>query len=244
MKDRCHIEFRPAYTEMTMTLPPLPVATNLAALLEASALLHHHLCPRQVLGVRMGLLAGHVFGLDLPQPDKRLLAIVETDGCLTSGISVSTNCWIHHRTLRVEDYGKTAATFVDTLTGQAVRLAPRASARHEALALAPEARSHWEGMLLGYQRLPDEALLTVEDVRLAVPVEKLVSHAGYRVSCAICGEEIMNEREVVRDGLSLCRACAGGGYYHPLEAELSSPITSAQRTMLLQRPIRGRQTTA
>ena len=30
---------------------------NLSSLLEQSAALHHHLCPRQVLGVRMGMLA-------------------------------------------------------------------------------------------------------------------------------------------------------------------------------------------
>ena len=36
-------------------------------LLQACAALHHHLCPRQVLGVRMGMLAGEILGLDLPQ---------------------------------------------------------------------------------------------------------------------------------------------------------------------------------
>ena len=35
-------------------------------LLSASAALHDHLCPRQVLGVRMGLLAGQILDLDLP----------------------------------------------------------------------------------------------------------------------------------------------------------------------------------
>ena len=56
---------------------------------------------------------------------ERLLAIAETDGCLTSGISVTTNCWVNHRTMRIEDYGKTAATFVDSATGRAIRITPR-----------------------------------------------------------------------------------------------------------------------
>ena len=34
---------------------------------------HHHLCPRQVLGVRIGAYAGELFGLDLPQSDSRVL---------------------------------------------------------------------------------------------------------------------------------------------------------------------------
>ena len=85
--------------------------TPLTELLKESAALHRHLCPRQVLGVRMGLLAAEVMGLDLPQTDKRLLTIIETDGCAADGISVATGCWVGRRTLRVEDYGKVAATF-------------------------------------------------------------------------------------------------------------------------------------
>jgi formylmethanofuran dehydrogenase subunit E len=81
-------------------------------LLEASAALHHHLCPRQVLGVRMGRLAGRLLGLDLPQSDtqasglsasKRLLTIMETDGCAADGVAVATGCWVGRRTLRIED---------------------------------------------------------------------------------------------------------------------------------------------
>jgi hypothetical protein len=74
-------------------------------LLEQSARMHRHLCPRQVLGVRMGLLAGSILGLDLPQTGKRLITIVETDGCAADAISVATNCWVGRRTLRVEDHG-------------------------------------------------------------------------------------------------------------------------------------------
>ncbi len=98
---------------------------SLQELLQATAARHYHLCPRQVLGVRMGLLAAHTLHLDLPQTDKRLLTIVETDGCFTDGLAVATGCWVGRRTLRIEDYGKIAATFVDTLTEQAIRLTPR-----------------------------------------------------------------------------------------------------------------------
>jgi len=102
---------------------------SLGQLLEASAALHRHLCPRQVLGARMGMLAAHELNLDLPQSGKRLLTIVETDGCFADGVSVATGCWIGRRTLRVEDFGKVAATFVDTQTGRAIRIAPRHDAR-------------------------------------------------------------------------------------------------------------------
>ena len=189
---------------------------SLSELLLASSKLHHHLCPKQVLGVRMGLLAGKILNLELPQIDKRLLTIMETDGCASDGIAVVTNCWVGKRTLRIEDYGKVAATCVDTLTGRAVRILPAPTARTLALKYAPQAPSLWEAYLLGYQRMPDEELLAYSFVDLNVPIEKIVSHPESRATCQQCGEEIINERELNIDGRILCRACAGFAYYKPL----------------------------
>jgi formylmethanofuran dehydrogenase subunit E len=197
--------------------PPATLAgAGLAELLAATASLHDHLCPRQVLGVRMGVLAGRVLGLPVPQVDKRLLCIMETDGCASDGVAVATHCRVGRRTMRIEDYGKVAATFVDTRHERAVRIAPQPSARERAAAYAPQASSRWEAMLLGYQRMPDVELLVARPVRLKVPVERLVSRPGRRVPCAECGEEIMNEREVMLGGRVLCRGCAGQGYYEIL----------------------------
>jgi formylmethanofuran dehydrogenase subunit E len=186
---------------------------TLPELLEASAALHRHLCPRQVLGVRMGMLAGEVLGLALPPTDKRLLVVAETDGCAVDGISVATNCWVGRRTLRLEDFGKVAATFIDRQTGRAVRIVPRPDCRERARAYAPEVVNKWEAQLLGYQRMPAEALLSIQAVQLKVPVAQWLSRPGVKAICDTCGEEIMNEREVVRDGQVLCRACAGESYY-------------------------------
>lgn len=173
------------------------------------------LCPRQVLGVRMGLFAGQVLGLDVPQPDdgKRIFTIVETDGCGADGVSVATNCWIGRRTLRVEDFGKVAATFVDTRTGQAVRIVPQNHVRQKAYEYAPEAKNKWEAMLLGYQRMPAIELLTFQPIVLKTPLEDLLSRPGLKTHCQSCGEEIINEREVEHSGQILCRACAGFSYY-------------------------------
>lgn len=187
---------------------------TLVELLAESAALHRHLCPRQVLGAQMGLLAAELLGLDLPQSDKRLLTIVETDGCFTTGLSVATNCWVGRRTLRVEDYGKVAATFVDTQNGRAIRIAPSPSARERAAVYAPEARNRWEAMLLGYQRMAPDDLFVWRPVILSTPVEAIVSRAGHRALCDRCGEEILNEREIMIAGSTLCRHCAYGGYYH------------------------------
>ena len=186
---------------------------SLDDLLQACAALHPHLCPRQVLGVRMGMLAGEILGFDLPQSDKRLLTIVETDGCGADGISVATGCWVGRRTMRIQDYGKVAATFVDTLTEQAIRIVPQAQARQLACEYAPEVHNTWEAQLLGYQRIPAVALFSIQTVQLKAPVEQIISRAGQRVTCEMCGEEVMNEREIIREGTVLCKSCAELGYY-------------------------------
>lgn len=189
---------------------------ELRKLLEQSAQYHHHLCPRQVLGVRMGLFAGKILGLTVPQPDnvKRIFTIVETDGCGADGVSVATNCWIGRRTLRVEDFGKVAASFVDTQTGQAIRIVPRNDARQKAFEYAPEARNKWEAMLQGYQRMPALELLSFQPIVLRTPLEDILSRPGVKMHCEICSEEIINEREVEHEGQILCRPCAGFSYYN------------------------------
>ncbi len=200
------------------TLPPgIALADpRLSALLEQCAALHAHLCPRQVLGVRMGLLGGRLLGLDVPQTGKRLLAFVETDGCAADGVSVATGCTVGHRTLRVIDFGKVAVTLVDGETQRAVRVIPSPHSRTLAARYAPDARSRWHAQLIAYQIMPDDELLIARPVTLRVSLEALLSKPGRRVTCEVCGEEIINEREVVHEGVVLCRACAGERYYDPL----------------------------
>lgn len=189
------------------------VGANLAELLERSAAMHSHLCPRQVLGVRLGMYAAVLLGLDLPQTDKRIVTFVETDGCFADGVGASTGCWLGRRTLRLVDHGKPAATVVDTELRRAVRIWPHPLARGLAASYAPEAAGRWEAYLLGYQRMPDARLFHSREVELTVSLEAVLSRPGERAVCAECAEEIMNGRQVVRGGAVLCRGCAGEGYF-------------------------------
>lgn len=186
---------------------------NLQPLLDLSSRDHDHLCPRQILGVRMGLAGMQALGFDAPPDKKRLLVIVETDGCFADGLSAATKCTVGHRTLRVEDYGKVAATFIDTQTGRAARVAPIIDIRQRAHACAPDEPRHYFAQMQAYQIMPDDEMFTITAVGLAASIEAIVSRPGARVNCDVCGEEIMNEREIHQNGLTLCRACAHGGYY-------------------------------
>jgi formylmethanofuran dehydrogenase subunit E len=193
------------------------VNPDLKSMLEQTGALHKHLCPRQVLGVRMGMLAAEMFPIELPQDSKRLLAFVETDGCFVDGVSVATGCSMGHRTIRLVDYGKVAATFVDTHTGRALRLSPLLDARARAAAVAPNAVNRWRAQLEAYQQIPNEELFSIREVALTVDLCAIIGKPGRRTTCSSCGEEVLNQREVVKDGKPMCQSCAGDGYWCPKE---------------------------
>lgn len=199
---------------------------DLQTLLELSSARHSHLCPRQVLGVRIGLAGLAALGLEAPVRAKRLLTFVETDGCFADGVEIATGCTVGHRTLRVVDYGKVAAVFVDAQTEQAVRIAPRLDVRERAYAYAPGERRRYFAQLHAYQVMPDDELLTVEPVQLVQSVQAIVSRPG-RSACSRCGEEILNQREVLVDGRPYCLACTYGGYYTTAHGSSALPLPAA-----------------
>jgi formylmethanofuran dehydrogenase subunit E len=171
------------------------------------------LCPRQVLGVRIGLAGPAALGLETPRQDKRLLVIAETDGCFLDGLEAASGTSPKRRTMRIVDYGKVAASFIDVKTRITVRVSPRLDIRQRAHLYAPDEKRRYYAMLQAYQTMPEEELLEIQEVELDPPVEVLIGRAGLRTACDLCGEEIINQRQVEREGLSLCRACAGDAYY-------------------------------
>ncbi len=184
----------------------------LDAALARLATLHDHLCPRQILGVRIGLHGAALLGAEVPRSDKRLFAFVETDGCFADGVLAATGCSLGHRTMRWIDHGKAAAVLADRLTGLAIRVWPHEQAREWAADFAPDTPDRWHAQLRGYRVMPVETLLRSAFVSIAPPRLSAV-HPPPRVECAACGEEVMNGREVVHGDASLCRACAGERYW-------------------------------
>jgi len=161
----------------------------------------------------MGLAGLAILGLEVPVKKGDALVIIETDGCFADGIEVSTGTNIGHRNLRVADFGKIAATFVNVQTGQVIRLSPAQNVREHAESYAPEIKSRYYAQLHGYQRMPDNELFIFREVVLKPPLKAILSKPGFRMECEHCGEEIINERQVIVNGRALCQACANLGYY-------------------------------
>lgn len=92
----------------------------------------------------------------------------------------------------MEDYGKTAAIFVDTVMSQAAHVAPVIDICQKAGAYVSGESRRYFAQTQAYQIMPDEELFTVTPVLLNTPIEAIVSSPGLCVNCALCGEEIMN----------------------------------------------------
>src|SRR3990172_12461386 len=107
-------------------------------LLQEAVAFHGHLCPGQILGVRMAMVGCRALGVEEPKAmGKGLVVFVEIDRCACDAIQVVSGCSLGKRTLKHLDYGKMAATFVNVSTEEAVRVVARADARGRASADAP-----------------------------------------------------------------------------------------------------------
>jgi formylmethanofuran dehydrogenase subunit E len=186
-------------------------------LLEQSKVAHGHLCAGQVLGVRMALCGLRALGIEDPHgaDRKRLVTFVEIDRCATDAIGVVTGCRLGKRALKFRDWGKMAATFVDLESGRAIRIAARESSKALARARHPEIENKNAQQMLAYRELSDDELFTTQWVVVEIGPEEMPGFKGERILCAQCGEGINYHREVIRDGRTLCLACAGESYYRP-----------------------------
>jgi formylmethanofuran dehydrogenase subunit E len=179
---------------------------------------HGHLCAGQVLGVRIARRGCLELGID---PDdsvarRRLIVYVEIDRCAADAIASVTGCKLGKRTLKHMDYGKVAATLVDTQTSCAVRVVARDDAREKAVDYCDGDEAHdarQDRQILAYQKMSDDELLIVQRVTVDVPPEDLPGRPLRRVTCERCGESVSDGREVIVDGRMLCRGCAGPSYY-------------------------------
>jgi formylmethanofuran dehydrogenase subunit E len=179
---------------------------------------HGHLCAGQVLGVRLAMLGLKKLGIDDPRGKdrKRLVTYVEIDRCATDAVAVVTGCRLGKRALKFRDWGKVAATFVDLESERGVRIAAKESSKVLARQMHPEIDNKNQQQMLAYREMSDDDLFDVQWVRVAVGPEELPGYKGDRIVCAECGEGINFKREVVRDGHTLCKACAGERYWEPL----------------------------
>ncbi|MES2392717.1 MAG: FmdE family protein [Acidobacteriota bacterium] len=212
------------------------MSVGLDELLHEAEVAHGHLCAGQVLGVRMAMLALERLGIVDPRarkladgtlnPErKRLVTFVEIDRCATDAIGVVTGCRVGKRALKLRDWGKMAATFVDLearLEGdeyKGLRVVALESSKEKAKGLYPGLEKN-AAQMKAYREMADEDLFGEQWVRVALPASEFPGFKGERVACARCGEGVNFDRFVERGGERICLGCAdvAGIYYRALES--------------------------
>lgn len=217
-------------------------------LLRSSAEAHGHLCPGQVIGVRMAMLGCRLIGLDDPSTRdqiKKLIVYVEMDRCAADAVAHVTGARLGRRSLKFVDYGIMAATFLNLETNRAYRVVSTEESRDLAAYYAPEVTGRGEQQLVAYKRMPDITLFRVQKVRVKLTEYDLPGRTRHKVTCRRCGQVIRDHREVIRNGEPICRSCAGEGYYFDaheiscLDKEWppesgTSPLNVHEQTLLLK----------
>lgn len=184
-------------------------------LLDESVKIHGHLCPGQVLGVRMSMLGLSEIGIHDPKgmDRKNIIVFVEMDRCATDAVQSVTGCSLGHRTMKFLDYGKMAATYVNLTTDRAVRILAKEESRERARDYFPGIQDKHAAQLEAYKIMPDEELFDLMAVKVSLRPEDMPGRPLRRAPCQRCGEYVQDMREVYRDDMVLCRPCAEGGYY-------------------------------
>ena len=179
---------------------------------------HGHMCAGQILGLRLAIYGVTLLGIDDPagKDRKRLVSFVEIDRCATDAIPIVTGCRLGKRALKFRDFGKVAATFCDLQEDRAVRVVAKESSKQRAKEMYPGIGDKNAQQMQAYREMPESELFDIAWVRVRLGPEDMPGYKAARVICAQCGEGVNFKREVMRDGKTLCRACAGERYYEPL----------------------------
>jgi len=185
-------------------------------LLSESSQLHGHLCPGQVIGVRMAMLGCTLIGLEDPtsrEQIKKLIVYIEMDRCAGDAVAHVTGVKLGRRSLKFMDYGIMAATFLNLETGQAFRIISTEDARDLADLYAPGIEGKGAQQLEAYKLMPDDVLFRVQAVTVNIKDCDMPGPTRKKVICCRCGQMVRDDREVMINQEPVCRPCADAAYF-------------------------------
>lgn len=168
---------------------------------------HGHVCGGIVLGTRLTIAGLRELGMNPHEHNRNLIIYMEIDRCGADAVQAITGCSLGHRNLKFMDFGKFAATFVDTLTGKAVRVAvdEKDRSKHDKL--------EKNEMLRLLREIPESEILKIERVQIAIPKDDIPGFPLEKAKCSVCGEHIMDNRHLVVGEKVMCKNCGIGSYY-------------------------------
>jgi formylmethanofuran dehydrogenase subunit E len=174
---------------------------QLDELLDKCVAYHGHLCMGQVLGVKIAAK-----GLELAAPAfyKDLIVIVENDRCIADAVQTVTGTRLGRRSFKLKDYGRMAATFLNTTRQKAYRIHTTFDEKVD-----PDSEAEMRAVL----HLPDKKVVAWQEVTANLRPEEMPGKPMRVVTCARCGERVFDGKDKVLDEGPVCMACLSGSYY-------------------------------
>lgn len=195
---------------------------SLDEMLKGAIWFHGHRCPSMPLGMRAGLEAMRILGVERSK-DKELLLLSETGSghagsCFLDGLMYATGCTYGKGNAKKLYYHKLAFTLIDKESGKAVRVSVRPE--HVANMMeTPFLRQRKAGV--DPQDIDPAIVAPLVDAVMSQPIDKLVKVSevfDYPVEktpgvfdikpCAICGEMVFVDKLVEKDGKLVCIPCS------------------------------------
>lgn len=218
----------------------MPDRKDFETLVQESAQIHGHLCPGQVIGVRMALLGCRLIGLEDPQSRsqiKKLIVYLEMDRCAGDAIAHVTGAKLGRRSLKFMNYGIMAATFLNIENHMAFRIISTEEARDLAVVYAPEIFEKSAQQLAAYKRMPDDVLFRVQRVNITLNDYDMPGPTRRKVVCSRCGQLVRDHREKMIDGKAVCRPCTEDVYFSdPNEISLGGLEVALEKDHYRPRP--------
>ncbi len=191
-------------------------ASTFEDLLAGSVAAHGHLCPGQVVGVRMALLGLRLLEFEAPPtyPQlKQLIVFIEMDRCTGDAVAFVSNARLGRRSLKFVDYGIMAATFLNLETQKAFRVISTEESRDLAPLYAPGEPDLRRQQTTAYKVMPDGVMFRVQEVKVALTPFDLPGPTRRKATCMNCGQVVRDHREVRQNGFVYCRPCVAGAYF-------------------------------
>ena len=90
---------------------------------------------------------------------------------------------------------------------------------------APGIEDLQQRQLAAYRNMPDDVLFNVTAVSVDMPIHDMPGPSRFKIRCDACRVMVRDKKEVLLGDRVLCRPCAYGTYYRPLE--FGAPLKTA-----------------
>jgi formylmethanofuran dehydrogenase subunit E len=194
--------------------------------LQASFLVHGHICGGMPLGFRAGATALEALGTER-EANMAHLVFVETGtghaaGCFADGVQMATGCTFGKGLMERTEYGKWALSLVHRKTRRAVRVSvrpevmkaalqsPFVKMRHQGVAPTEVPLDVSRPLVQGLMARAREDLFRVSDP-FEYPLSRVAPACFDAVICASCGELVAENKIRMKEGRPMCLPCTGYG---------------------------------